>query len=87
LRWPYCWSEIHQVDEDQAGIEGVHGLDGLDHAVSVVLGLHRFPDAAAQKHVEDFADAVDRHTALFETVEQHALGRPARRNRDGWRCA
>ena len=53
----------------------LHGVEGLRHAVGVVLGLGGLPDAAAEEDVEDLADAVDADAAIVELIEQHVLGR------------
>ena len=67
--------EIHQVDENQTAFRRLHGLQGFRHAVGIVLGFGGVSDAAAQEDVEDLADAVHGHAAVFQPVEQHALGR------------
>src|SRR5213078_4050543 len=45
------------------------------HAVGIVLRLDVPADAASEKYVEDFADAIDVTAGLAQLVEQHAGGR------------
>ncbi len=67
--------EIDQIHEDQAALQFVQRGERFRHAVGIALGLFVFADAAAEKNVEDFADAVDLDLSVVELIEQHAFGR------------
>jgi len=72
---PILLIEIHQIDEDQAAVERVHGAQSFGHTVGVGFRFFVFADSTAQKHVENLADAEDVDVLIGQAVEQH----PARR--------